>query len=222
MTPRRPRASLLSIARGREARRGQGLVEFTLLVPLFLVLLLGMLELGFAFNHQLTLQYATREGARIGADLVNGGGKLGCGSGQSPNANTVDPIIIEAVDRVLTSTGSPIPLAQVSQIRIFHADSAGKDTLNQGDNWTYTASLFTLYDGTKVNFQPGATNWDACSRSNQDGNTYTNAVDSIGISISYAYELTTPLAGAMKLIGGSQASTINMTDATVMQFNPTS
>ena len=44
----------------------------------------------------------------------------------------------------------------------------------------------------------------------------------MGIAITYTYKLTTPLAGAMKLIGGNQASTISMTDATVMQFNPTS
>jgi len=64
--------------------------------------------------------------------------------------------------------------------------------------------------------------WNVCSRSNLDGNTYANAVDSIGVSISYTYRLTTPLAGAIRLIGGSQASMISMTDATVMQFNPTS
>lgn len=213
---------LLPTARGLEARRGQSLVEFALLVPLFMVLLLSMIELGFAFNHQLTLQYASREGARIGADLVNGGGTLGCNTGQSPNASTVDPIIIEAVDRILTSTGSPIPLAQVSKIRIFQADSAGKDTLGLDNDWTYTASLYTLFDGTKVNFQPGASSWSVCDRTNQINDTYASAVDSIGIAITYTYKLTTPLAGAMKLIGGNQASTISMTDATVMQFNPTS
>jgi hypothetical protein len=211
-----------SIGRGREARRGQGVVEFTLLVPLFLVLLLGMVELGFAFNHQLTLQYATREGARIGADLVNGGGTLGCASDESLNRGSVDPIIIEAVDRVLTSTGSPIPLAQITRIRIFKADSSGKDTLGLDNDWTYTAVPFTLSDGTQVNFRPGVTSWDACSRSNRAGNTYANAVDSIGVSIFYTYRLTTPLAGALRLIGGSQAASIGMTDVTVMQFNPTS
>ena len=42
-----------------------------------MTMLLGMLEFGIAFNHQLTLGYATREGARIAADLVNGGGDAG-------------------------------------------------------------------------------------------------------------------------------------------------
>jgi hypothetical protein len=41
------------------------------------------------------------------------------------------------------------------------------------------------------------------------------------VAITYTYKLTTPLAGAMKLIGGNQAATIPMTDSTVMQLNPT-
>ena len=51
---------------------GQGLVEFALLVPVFLLILLGMLEFGFAFNHNMTLQYASREGARAGAAAADG------------------------------------------------------------------------------------------------------------------------------------------------------
>ena len=38
-----------------------------------MLLLLIMLEIGFAFNHKLTVGYATREGARTGAALANGG-----------------------------------------------------------------------------------------------------------------------------------------------------
>jgi Flp pilus assembly protein TadG len=46
-------------------RRGQALVEFALIIPLFLLLLVGIFDLGravFAFN---TLTNAAREGARI-------------------------------------------------------------------------------------------------------------------------------------------------------------
>jgi hypothetical protein len=192
-----------------------------MLVPLFLILLLGMLEFGIAFNHQLTLGYATREGARIGADLVNGGGTLGCNTGQSPNAGNVDQVIIEAVNRVLTSTGSPIPLSRVTRIRIFQADSTGGDTLGKDNDWSYTASPYTLPDGTKINFTPGTQTWGACNRSNVVGHTYTNAVDSIGVSISYTYVMTTPLASALRLVGGASASSLAMSDATVMQLNPT-
>ncbi len=198
--------------RRRTGQDGQGLVEFAILVPVFVILLLGMLEFGLAFNHQLTLGYATREGARIGADLVNGGGQLGCGAGQSPNAAHVDSIIIESVDRVLTSSGSPVPVSQVTRIRIFHADQNGADTLGQDNDWVYTATPYTLFDLTQVSFKPGTATWgSACNRSNVVGHTYANQVDSIGVSISYTYTTTTPVG----------ASSIPMTDVTVMQFNPT-
>ena len=57
---------------GRTDARGQSMVEFAISVPVFVMLLFGMLEFGFAFNHNLTLEYATREGARTGAALANG------------------------------------------------------------------------------------------------------------------------------------------------------
>ena len=216
----------------RPAReRGQGLVEFSLLVPLFLVLLLGMLEFGFAFNHQLTLGYGAREGARIGADLVNGGGTLGCGSGASPNAANVDSIIVESVNRVLTSGGSPIPLNQVNRIRIFQADQNGQDTLGRDNDWIWTATPYTLYDGSQINFKPstsvapdgkGPATWgSACNRWNTVGHTYANSVDSIGVSITYTYQMTTPLMSTLRLVGGPGASSLVMTDVTVMQLNPT-
>ena len=42
------------------------MVEFAVIVPVFLLLLMGMLEFGFVFTHNMTLEYATREGARAG------------------------------------------------------------------------------------------------------------------------------------------------------------
>ena len=52
--------------------RGQAMVEYAVAIPVFLLILLGMLEFGFAFSHHLTMEYATREGARAGAALANG------------------------------------------------------------------------------------------------------------------------------------------------------
>ena len=90
----------------RSGERGQGLVEFTLVVPLFLLILLGVLEFGLAFTHNLTLEYATREGARTGAALADGtGSDSSCvasdGTSRLLTAADVDPLIIAAVQRVL-------------------------------------------------------------------------------------------------------------------------
>ena len=48
-----------------KARKGQAVVEFALVVPLFITLLLGIVDIGFLYNHQLVLTNAAREGARL-------------------------------------------------------------------------------------------------------------------------------------------------------------
>lgn len=48
----------------RRRRRGQALVEFALIVPMLLLLVLGIVEFGRAWNVYQTLTDATRQGAR--------------------------------------------------------------------------------------------------------------------------------------------------------------
>jgi Flp pilus assembly protein TadG len=51
----------------RLARRGNALVEFVLVLPLLLLLLLGAIDWGFYFIVRETVINATREGARVGS-----------------------------------------------------------------------------------------------------------------------------------------------------------
>jgi Flp pilus assembly protein TadG len=54
-------------ARCRSNERGQALVEFTLVVPLLVLLLFGIVEAGRIGNAYLTVTHAARHGARYGA-----------------------------------------------------------------------------------------------------------------------------------------------------------
>ncbi len=47
--------------------KGQALVEFALLVPIFLVLLFGIVDFGMGFYSWITVTNSAREGARLGA-----------------------------------------------------------------------------------------------------------------------------------------------------------
>src|SRR5256885_9640554 len=76
----------------------------------------------------MTMSAASREGARIGGALVNGGGALGCSSGQSPNAATVDPNIVAAVERGLNRAGTRVTLSGGNEIRVWKATSSGDET----------------------------------------------------------------------------------------------
>lgn len=195
--------------RRRDGQRGQGLVEFALLVPVFMLLLLGMLEFGFLFDHTLTIQYASREGARVGSALVNGGGTLGCGAGQSPDASTVDPLIIAAVTRVLKSPGSRVNVAQIPTIRIYKANASGNEA-GPVNVWTFNTGSQT--------FIQTSVGWAACGRTNV---APPAGPDSIGVSLTYTYQLQSGLGSVLRFFGGTGWSTISVSDRTVMAMNPT-
>lgn len=200
------------------AARGQGLVEFAMLVPVFLLLLFGMLEFGFAFDQNLTLEYATREGARVGSALANGGGTLGCNAGQSPNAATVDPQVLAAVQRVLMSPGSRVKPVAGMQVLIWEADANGDRSAATTNTWTFTGiGSGPIVDGQAIAFSMSSTNWSACSRTNGG----PAGVDSIGVSLTYTYTFQTPLAGILRFFGGASAGSLTMSDKTVMALNPT-
>ena len=201
--------------RSGERARGQSLVEFSMIITVIMLLLLGMLEFGFVFDHHLTLEYATREGARVGAALGNGGGTLGCGGGQSPNAATVDQQIVAAVQRVITSPGSAVVESRVTEIRIYKADLSGNIIGSSFNKWVPSAGNGPSVDGRNLDFIPsGGTGWAACSRDNGAN------PDSIGVSLKYDYHLVTPLSAAMGFFGPSGPTVIPIGDRTVMALNP--
>lgn len=207
----------MSRLRPRRARdeRGQGLVEFTLIVPVLTLILFGTLEFGLAFNHNLTIEYATREGARTGSSLGNGG-SADCTSGS--DIYDIDAQTIAAVERVLKSPGSPIDESNVSEIRIFRANSSGQQVGSEANVWHYTPgsgpNIAPSPAVERLDFSEVSNGWSVCSRS--DGPN----PDSLGVSISYTYNFTTPLGSLMRMLGGTSLSQLPITDATVMALNP--
>ena len=172
--------------RAQEPERGQGVVEFALLVPVFMLLLLSMLEFRFVFDHLLTIQYATREGARVGAALAaDGGGTIPCATG-------VDPLIIQAVNRVLQSSGSRVNVAEIQEIRIYKAGTnGGQDALSPGafNVWNYDTGTGTL--------RQTSVGWSACTRNNGVN------PDSIGVSLVYRYRMQTAVGNVLQFFGGT-------------------
>jgi TadE-like protein len=182
---------------------GQSLVEYAMTVPVFLLILLGMLEFGFAFSHHLTMEYSTREGARTGASLANGSAMVDCA--------TIDDQVIAAVQRVLTGAGSQVALGKIGEIRIYKADSTGRE-LGPKNVWKPALTG----DLAQLQFTNVSTGWDACTRKNTTVGS-ADRVDSIGVSITYDYDFVTPLGSLMGVVGTAQ---LHMTDRTVMSLNP--
>ena len=97
---------MLKLIRKRKEKgeKGQALVEFALLVPIFLILLFAIVDFGMGFYSWITVTNSAREGARLGAvqattaqiivrvqdtsDLIDEGTKMtvtvGCGPSSDP------------------------------------------------------------------------------------------------------------------------------------------
>ncbi len=192
-----------------------------MVLPLLLLILVGLVDFGFAFYTNMTLEYASREGARVAAALANGGGVLGCATGQSPNWQTVDDHAIAAVQRVLVSAGIGVRLDNgdpgkdgVEWIRIYKADSSGNGWNSNYNQWTFSASGGPTVDGTRLSFVKGAEGWPACARSNLSSASAPYLPDTVGVAIRYRKVWNIPLAG--QFVGN-----LTMLDKTVMALNPT-
>ncbi len=75
--------------------RGAVLVEFALVLPLLVTLLLGMLSGGLAYNQKQQLTHATREGARYGATLPQN--QIFSGSGVTWQSAVRDVVVDRAL-----------------------------------------------------------------------------------------------------------------------------
>jgi len=77
------------------ARRGQAVVEFALVLPLVLILVISVFEFARAWNIQQVLTDAAREGARVAV--------VGNGAGQS--AGAIQTKVVAAMDNALSVAG---------------------------------------------------------------------------------------------------------------------
>ena len=55
------------LKRSFKSQKGQSLVEFALILPIVILILMGILEYGLMLNSYLSINNASREGARLGA-----------------------------------------------------------------------------------------------------------------------------------------------------------
>ena len=155
-------------------------------------------------THHITLEYATREGARTAAGLGNG-------DGDAATCAAIDPQIVAAVQRVLESHGSPVNLSGISKYSIFRADLDGAPIAGTVNRWTYTgARSGPTVDGQKLAFTEQTPAWAPCSR------VTAPRAESIGVSL-VPLQLLTPLS-ALGAAAGSQG--LAMSDATIMALNP--
>ena len=93
----------MRVGRSRDREGGAALVEFAVLAPLLLLLVLGIVEFGYTFGQYNGVRHAAREGARYAA--VDGGtnpqiARRVCESTEGLGAGVVD-LELDQLDRSL-------------------------------------------------------------------------------------------------------------------------
>ena len=95
--------------------RGQSLIEFALTAPMLIVLLLGLVEMGHAFNSYMTIVAASRDSARLGAQL----------GVSAPNSlPTLRNLVVSETERL---DNAPIPITPVSTTGTSTAGTSGNN-----------------------------------------------------------------------------------------------
>lgn len=192
----------MSLVRRRE---GQSLVEFALVFPLFVTMLMGLIEFAFVFNALLSVNYGARDAALAAAEAGNALGS--------------DCVILAAVD---AAVGPPAQDGRILRIEIYRADADG-DLLGSATVYDRTGSTTcTFIDGT-TSVQPytrTANGYPETSRCNIlagcDDASSTDSVDVVGVRIDYRHNWVTPLSN---FIGGGNGG-LTFGRSSIMRMEP--
>lgn len=178
----------------RHGSPGQAIVEFALVIPLFLTVLVGVIEFGFLLNAVNTVNYATRDAALIAAEAGNN--------------TTADCAIVK---QVFADMGAPTTWDQVTEIRIYLADVNGNgangstvDVYSAGGSTTCVTGQDSQGHDITTDYPvlAGSTTYAPAQRCNILAGCPSlnrSGIDTIGVEVSYQYAWHTPLGN---LIGG--------------------
>lgn len=156
MTPRLPRPA-----------RGQSLVEFALVLPIFVLLLFGLLDMGRAIYINNTLSQVTREAARLATAQASWVGET---TSTEPTCNTA---------------GGPVCPADVATLKANLDAAANRMAVGMG---TIPSTQIYLQCNPSTSTAPtGAWTGSTC-------NTRTSG-SLVSVRIAYTFQMITPIVG---------------------------
>ena len=173
---------------GRSGATGQGLVEFALTLPIFVLLMMGVLEFGFLYNNILTVQYAARQGVSAAA--------------QAGGVDGADCSILKAVERALTS---PIEKTRVTSVKIFKSDANGDPIPGVANEYVRAGTLDCPGDVTEPYTLVGSEGYPQADRHD----ALAEGLDVVGVRIGYLYAGITPI-GSGRTWPVSDGATLRM------------
>lgn len=154
---------------------GQSLVEFSLLLPVFLLLALGLVEFAFVLYTRNTVEFASRDASMLAAE-----------GGRTPGA---DCVVLLSIENNITAPASPL---RVLQVQIYWSDANGNAIGSAANVYDRSGSTTCAFgDGTSVTVpytlsSAGYPESDRCDVLAGCGGSHTT-VDMIGVQITYEH-----------------------------------
>lgn len=200
---------------------GQSMVEFALVIPIFLVVLMGVIEFAFLMNGQLSINFATRDAALIAAEAGNAVG--------------ADCVVLQKVEQDVTEPANP---ANISKVQIFWTNANGQPLDTNGNVTTFgsssqAADTYTRSGSTTCTFADGTTLTVPYSLSGTATYPYSArcsdvrgtaegcqaghpGIDTIGVQVTYSDSWRTPLHNLIGLLGSGWT----LTQSNQMRMEP--
>ena len=162
-----------------------------LVLPIFLFVLIGIIEFAFAFSTQNALSFAARDVARVG---VEGGDRSG-----------TDCSMLQDLEH---SFGATSDRSGISQVEFYWSDRNGNVLNGMANTYQRTGSMTcTTVKGASVTLPytlASGSNYPEASRCTVIAGCPVmtpphDSVDTLGVRITYTYHWKTPLAPMLQL-----------------------
>jgi hypothetical protein len=180
-------------SKGLRKDRGSALVEATIVLPLLVLLVLGIVELGFMFRSASVVNTSSRSGARLAA------AQYGSATSGAQQATVIDNVRLTVEKDLGERATSDTPL----DLWVYKADSNGNPP-SGGFSTCGSPCYVYSWDGTSGHFVLNGGNWSnpvVCGTSH----------DGVGVFVRLSHG---PL-GFANFFG-----TIDLTEHTVMRLEP--
>jgi Flp pilus assembly protein TadG len=183
------------------SEKGQAIVEFAMLLPVLVLLLIGLMEFSLVWNSRNTVLFASRDGSMIAAE----GGSL----------DGTDCVVLQ---RIESDVVSPSTALRIQQISIYWSDRNGDQIGTNQNIYNRTGSTSCTYpDGNTITVPytlvtAGYVESARCSVLAGCGGSHTS-VDTIGVRVTYQHFWLTSF---VRFAGNS----VTFTEASITRAEP--
>jgi hypothetical protein len=203
------------LRRRRSDSRGQALVEFAMVITMFITVVVAIIEFAFLFTSYVSLGFASHDASQMAATYGNTIG--------------ADAAVLERIDNDINTPANP---TQIKSVDIFWVDTSTKDAKPVAGaetiyNYDGGSHKFTKPDGTDIYlpFVQASNGYPEATRCNVNqavgclptGAIAHSTVDTIAVKITYQYIWITPFPRLV--LNGSTTGPL-MTSTNMMRLEP--